>query len=315
MPIEMAIDLMRAAVRVMTPLLLAGAGEILVERCGILNLGLEGIMLLGAFSGFIVTYYTGSPWIGVLAAILVGMAANAMFGFMTVSLALDQVVTGLALTLMASGATFYLYRAIFGWYTSPVPPHVTTVIRETPIPILSSIPVIGPVLFNQTAFTYAALLSIPLLYFVLARTRVGLEITASGEDPQVADYLGVDIVRLRYLTLLAEGALGGVAGALLSISQYNMFLDNMTAGRGFIVIAMIILGRWDPLKMTLGTLLFAFADSLQLRIQASGLLTLAWFPYQFALMLPYLLTLIALVIVGRGVKGPASLGKPYKRLR
>lgn len=306
---------MRATVRVMTPLLLAGAGELLVERSGILNLGLEGIMLLGAFTGFITTYYTNNPWIGVLAALLAGIAINVLFGVMTVTLALDQVVTGLALTLMASGATFYLYRAIFGWYTSPVPPHITTVIRETPIPVLCSIPVIGPVLFNQTVFTYIALLSIPALYYMLSKTRIGLEITASGEDPMVADHLGVDVIKLRYLTLVAEGALGGVAGALLSISQYNMFLDNMTAGRGFIVIAMIILGRWEPVKMAMGTLLFAFADSLQLRIQATGLLTLAWFPYQFALMLPYLLTLIALIIVGRGVKGPASLGKPYRKVK
>ncbi len=313
--ITVIVSFLRAMIRIMTPLLLGGVGELVVEKSGILNLGLEGLMLFGAFSGFVVTYYTGNPWIGLLAAIIVSMVVNMVFAILTVSLALDQVVTGLAITLMASGATFYLYRAIFGWYVSPVPPHVETIIEETPIPLLSKIPIIGPILFDQTIFTYIAFILTILTYYIFKKTSWGLKITACGEDPLVSDYLGIDVMKIRYLTLLFEGAFAGMAGALLSISQYNMFLDNMTSGRGYIIIALIILGRWDPLKMILGTSLFAFADALQLRIQAAGIVKIAWFPYQFALMLPYLLTLIALIIAGRGVKGPASLGKPYKKVK
>lgn len=301
-----------ASIRLVTPLILAGVGELLVERAGILNLSVEGIMLIGAFAGFMATYFFGDPWLGVLVAALSGLALALLFGLLTVTFSLDQVVSGLAFNLVAIGATSYIYRATFGWYVSPVPPHVDRLITDVRLPILSDLPIVGPALFIHNPFTYLAVVSILLSAYLLSKTAWGLNIRATGEDPLITEYLGIDTYRIRYALLALEGILAGVAGSLLSISQYNMFLDNMTMGRGYIVIALIILGRWMPGRFLVAGTLFAFIDALQLRIQASGI---TWFPYQFALMLPYLTTLIALFLVGRRVKGPAGLGKPYKRIR
>lgn len=313
---EIIIGQLAATIRILTPLSLAALGELIVERSGILNLSIEGIMLFGAFIGFIVTFYTGSPWLGVLAAMALGIVLALIFGLLTVSLALDQIIVGLSMNILAIGATFFFYRAVFGWYVSPIPPHVKTLIENTPIPLLSEIPFIGPMLFNQTIPTYLLLfVLIPLTYIMLYRTKIGLHLRACGEDPLVADYLGVDVYKYRYMALIIEGILGGMAGALLAVSQYNMFLPEMTGGRGYIAIALVILGRWDPLKMLLGAFLFGFVDALQLRIQAAGVVVIPAFPYQFALMLPYIVALIALIVFGRKVKGPASLAKPYRRIK
>lgn len=309
---EIVMGMIAASIRLVTPLILAGVGELLVERSGILNLSVEGTMLMGAFAGFMVTYFFGDPWVGVLAAALSGSALALLFGLLTVTFSLNQVVSGLAFNLVAIGATSYLYRATFGWYVSPVPPHVDRLITDVRLPILSDLPTVGPTLFTHNPFTYLAVISILLSAYFLSKTAWGLNIRATGEDPLTAEYLGIDTYRIRYVLLALEGVLAGAAGSLLSISQYNMFLDNMTMGRGYIVVALIILGRWMPGRFLAAGALFAFIDALQLRIQASGI---TWFPHQFALMLPYLTTLLALLLVGRRVKGPAGLGKPYKRLK
>lgn len=309
---EIVMGMIAASIRLVTPLILAGVGELLVERSGILNLSVEGTMLMGAFAGFMVTYFFGDPWIGVLAAALSGSALALLFGLLTVTFSLNQVVSGLAFNLVAIGATSYLYRATFGWYVSPVPPHVDRLITDVRLPILSDLPTVGPTLFTHNPFTYLAVISILLSAYFLSKTAWGLNIRATGEDPLTAEYLGIDTYRIRYVLLALEGVLAGAAGSLLSISQYNMFLDNMTMGRGYIVVALIILGRWMPGRFLAAGALFAFIDALQLRIQASGI---TWFPHQFALMLPYLTTLLALLLVGRRVKGPAGLGKPYKRIK
>lgn len=309
---EIVMGMIAASIRLVTPLILAGVGELLVERSGILNLSVEGTMLMGAFAGFMVTYFFGDPWVGVLAAALSGSALALLFGLLTVTFSLNQVVSGLAFNLVAIGATSYLYRATFGWYVSPVPPHVDRLITDVRLPILSDLPTVGPTLFTHNPFTYLAVISILLSAYFLSKTAWGLNIRATGEDPLTAEYLGIDTYRIRYVLLALEGVLAGAAGSLLSISQYNMFLDNMTMGRGYIVVALIILGRWMPGRFLAAGALFAFIDALQLRIQASGI---TWFPHQFALMLPYLTTLLALLLVGRRVKGPAGLGKPYKRIK
>lgn len=309
---EIVMGMIAASIRLVTPLILAGVGELLVERSGILNLSVEGTMLMGAFAGFMVTYFFGDPWVGVLAAALSGSALALLFGLLTVTFSLNQVVSGLAFNLVAIGATSYLYRATFGWYVSPVPPHVDRLITDVRLPILSDLPTVGPTLFTHNPFTYLAVISILLSAYFLSKTAWGLNIRATGEDPLTAEYLGIDTYRIRYVLLALEGVLAGAAGSLLSISQYNMFLDNMTMGRGYIVVALIILGRWMPGRFLAAGALFAFIDALQLRIQASGI---TWFPHQFALMLPYLTTLLALLLVGRRVKGPAGLGKPYKRMK
>ena len=309
---EIIIGMIAASIRLVTPLILAGVGELLVERGGILNLSVEGMMLIGAFAGFVVTYFFGDPWLGVLIAALSGLALALLFGLLTVTFSLDQVVSGLAFNLVSIGATSYIYRATFGWYVSPVPPHVNILITDVRLPILSDLPIVGSALFTHNPFTYLAVVFILLSAYLLSKTTWGLNIRATGEDPLIAEYLGIGTYRIRYVLLALEGTLAGVAGSLLSVSQYNMFLDNMTMGRGYIVIALIILGRWMPGRFLAAGALFAFIDALQLRIQASGI---TWFPHQFALMLPYLTTLLALLLVGRRVKGPAGLGKPYKRVR
>jgi len=306
-----SVGIASAMIRLMTPLLLAGVGELFVQKSGVLNLGVEGIMLFGAFFAFIGTFFTGNVGYGLALAIVVGVAINLLFAFLTVSMAVDQVVTGLAINIAAIGTTSYLYRATFP-YATAIPAKTETIIEVEPIPFLSSIPYIGPALFSHTVFTYAALLLVPVAAFMISRTSWGLRVKAIGEDPHVADLLGLNVVRTRYFILIMEGVLAALAGSMLSISQYNMFLDNMTQGRGYIVVALIILGRWSPINFLAGSLFFAYIDALQLRIQAAGITII---PYQFALMLPYLASFAALALVGRRVKGPASLAKPYKKVK
>lgn len=311
---DLAVGYLSASLRILTPIGLAAVGELIVERSGILNLSVEGIMLMGAFVGFITTFYTGNPLLGLFAAGAVGLVLALVFGLLTVSAGLDQVLMGIALNLFVLGTTFFLYRAVFGWYVSPIPPHVKTLIEPIAIPVLSSIPVIGPILFNQLALTYVLIALIPVTAYVLNSTKIGLHLRACGENPQVADYMGINVYLYRYAALAFEGVLAGIAGSLYTISLYDMFLDNITAGRGFVAVAMVILGQWSPWKTLFATFFYSMVEALQLRIQALGLIS-AWFPYQFALMLPYLTTIVALAVFGRRVKGPEWLAKTFRRLR
>jgi len=310
--VEIVVGLLYSSVSLLTPILLAGLAELLVERSGILNLSLEGAMLVGAFTAFMVAFYTGSLGYAMLAASIAGVALCMLFALLTITLALDQMVTGLALNLLTIGITSYFYRASFGWYVSPIPPHVETTLQPVEIPVLSQIPILGKVLFNHLPHTYAALALVFLSWWLLFRTESGLKIRAMGEDPQTADYLGINVNLTRYALLVLEGGIAGIAGALLSIGYYNMFLDNMTQGRGYIAIALVILSRWNPLLLLGAAFIFSFIDALQLRIQAFNV---PFLPYQFALMLPYLFTIVLLLVAGRKVKGPASLGKPFKKSR
>ncbi|HDI46453.1 MAG TPA: ABC transporter permease [Candidatus Methanomethylia archaeon] len=309
---ELIQGLFYSSIAFMTPVLLVGVAEVMVERSGVLNLCVEGAMLIGAFSAFMVAYFTGSLGLAILAAGLSGLLLCLLFSFLVIVLALDQMVTGLAINLLTVGLTSYLYRACFGWYVSPVPPHIENVLQPLKIPILSDLPIVGDVLFNHVPLTYFALLFAILCWWLLFKTKLGLKIRAIGEDPQIAEYLGINVNLIRFLLLLLEGFIAGIAGSLLSIAFYNMFLDNMTQGRGYIAIALVILARWNPLLLLGGAFFFSFIDALQLRIQAIGFTA---FPYQFALMMPYLFTIAVLAIAGRRVKGPASLAKPFKRVR
>lgn len=308
--VEVALGLLYSSITLLTPLLLAGLVELLVERSGILNLSLEGTMLMGAFVAFMVAFYTGNLAYATLLAGIAGIALCLLFAILTITLALDQMVTGLALNLLTIGITSYFYRASFGWYVSPIPPHIGTTLQTIDIPLLSQIPMVGKILFSHLPHTYAAFALVFLSWWLLFRTEKGLKIRAIGEDPQTADYLGINVNRTRYLLLIMEGFVAGLAGSLLSIGYYNMFLDNMTQGRGYIAIALIILSRWNPMLLLGGSFLFSFIDAFQLRIQA---LNIAYLPHQFALMLPYLFTIIFLLVAGRKVKGPASLARPFKK--
>jgi simple sugar transport system permease protein len=291
-----------ATVRTATPLALAALGEVLVERAGLINIGLEGAILAGAF-GALVGATAGGIAGGFAAAVGAGLIVGALFALSVVVLRADQIITGTALTLLSMGVTGTLYRALYGSSGAAL-----TLPTSAPLPIvgLSSIPIVGTALFAQPPVTYLAYLLAPALGWWLGHTHAGLALRAIGERPEAAEAAGIPVNRLRVLAVLAGGALGGLAGATLVLAQAGTFAENMSAGRGFIAIAIVVLGRWRPLGVALGALVFGAASALQFAFQAMG-----WnAPYQLFLVTPYLLTLAALAgAVGRA-RAPAALGKP-----
>ena len=296
-----------ALIRIATPLVFATLGELFAERSGVLNLGIEGIMLLSAMTGFTATYFSGDLWIGVAAAAATGAAMALLMGLLTVTLGLSQHVSGLGVTMLCSGLAFYFYRLIFG---QPSQPPSIEPFRPVAIPGLSDIPWIGPVLFNQFALSYLALAAVALAAFVLARTPWGLGLRTVGENPHAADAAGIDVSKVRYQALLLSGALMGIAGAYLSMAQYNAFTFGVVSGRGWVCIALVVFGQWRPWRSALGALLFAFIDDFQLRLQASGAVHV---PYQAFLMLPFLLTIVAMALVSRNARAPAALLVPFRK--
>ena len=298
--------LIGATMRMATPIIFATLGEILSERAGVLNLGIEGIMLMGAMTGFLVTFTSGSIWLGVLAGAGVGMLLGLLMAFLAVYLGLSQHVSGLGITLFATGLAMFIYRLHFG---SPTVPPIIQPFKQITIPLLSKIPVIGPGLFTQYSLTYIAWLLIPALSILLYKTKIGLKIRTVGENPVVADTVGVNVLLTRTLCLVAGGALMGIGGAFLTLAHQNMFLIDVIGGRGWVAIAMVIFGNWDPLKGAFGALIFGFLDALQLRLQGLGIAV----SFHIFLMIPYLLTIVALISVSRKASIPASLLKPYRR--
>jgi simple sugar transport system permease protein len=298
--------LIGAMMRMATPIIFATLGEILSERAGVLNLGIEGIMLMGAMTGFLVTFSTGSIWLGVLAAAGVGMLLALLMAFLAVYLGLSQHVSGLGITLFATGLAMFVYRLYFG---SPTVPPIVEPFQQISLPLLSKIPVIGPGLFTQYSLTYIAWILIPLMSILLYKTKVGLKIRTVGENPVVADTVGVNVNLTRTLCLVAGGALMGIGGAFLTLAHQNMFLIDVIGGRGWVAIAMVIFGNWDPVKGTIGALIFGLLDGLQLRLQSVGVAI----PFHIFLMIPYLLTIVALISVSRKAAVPAGLLQPYRR--
>lgn len=298
--------LIGATMRMATPIIFAMLGEILSERSGVLNLGIEGTMLFGAMTGFLVTLNTGSLWMGVLMAAVVGMIMSLLMAFLAVFLGLSQHVSGLGITLLATGLAMFIYRLQFG---SPVVPPVVDPFVRIQIPLLVKIPIIGPGLFNQYLLTYIAWLLIPLVWILLYKTKIGLIIRTVGENPFAADTVGVNVNLTRTLCLVAGGALMGVGGAFLTLAHQNMFLMDVVGGRGWVAVAMVIFGNWDPVKGTIGALIFGLLDGLQLRLQGLGL----QIPFDIFLMVPYVITILALVGVSRKASVPAALLSPYRR--
>ena len=296
-----------ALIRIATPLIFATLGELFAERAGVLNLGIEGIMLLSAMTGFTAAYYGGDLWLAIAAAALTGAVMGLLMGLLTVSLGLSQHVSGLGVTMLCSGLAFYLYRLIFGEPSQPpsIPPF-----QPVPIPGVSQIPFLGPVLFNQFALSYLAFALVPIAALVLKRTPWGLGLRTVGENPRAADAAGLNVALVRYQALVLSGALMGIAGAYLSTAQYNAFTFGVISGRGWVAIALVVFGQWQPWRSTLGALLFAFIDALQLRLQASGLIHV---PYQVFLMLPFVLTIVAMALVSRNARAPAALLIPFRR--
>jgi ABC-type uncharacterized transport system permease subunit len=295
-----------AALRMATPILFATLGEIIGERAGVLNLGIEGTMLMGAMTGFTVAFKTGHLWLGVAAAAGVGMLFGLLMAVLVVYLGLSQHVSGLGLTLFATGLAMFIYRLVFG---SPTLPPTVQPFRQIAIPWLSRLPVLGSAVFNQYALVYVSWLLIPAVSILLFRTRAGLRIRTVGENPLAADTVGIHVHRTRAVSLVIGGAFMGVGGAFLTLAHQNMFLMDVVGGRGWIAIAMVIFGNWSPVKGALGALLFGLLDGLQLRLQAVGFNV----PFHVFLILPYVMTVLAMISVSRKAAAPAGLLKPYRR--
>jgi simple sugar transport system permease protein len=301
-----------AVLRTATPLLLGTLGVLLCERAGVLNLGIEGIMVAGALSGWLSFYHGASLPMGVLIAAGVGALCGLLHVVLTVGLALSQHVAGLGLTMLATSLSYYGYRIAFPKITTP-PTIVPMAPMDTYVPGLDAIPLIGPVLAAQTPLTWAALLLVPLLAWMLMRTPLGLALRMVGENPAAAEGQGLSVTGLRTGAIVAGSALMGVAGAFLTLSAFNAFYINMINGRGWICVALVVFASWRPGKALLGALLFAAFDALQLRLQQAGgdVLGVA-LPYQLYLMLPYLLSILALVVMARRAAYPQALMKPYR---
>lgn len=297
------VGLIAATLRVATPLILGTLGELFSERSGILNLGIEGTMFLGAFTGFAVAYTTGSLWLGLLAAVIAGVLAGLLMGLFTVTLGVNQHVSGLGITLLTTGISLFLYRVIFG--ERSVQPSIATFPKVSPF---GDTPILGPI-FEQYLLTYIAIALVPLVWWVLYRTSFGLHLRAVGENPEAADAAGINVFRIRYLALAIGGGLMAAGGAFLSLAQLGSFIFGIIAGRGWVCIALIIFANWMPSRVLWGALLFGGVSALQLRLQSTG----AQLPYELFLALPYLVTILALVLAGRSATAPAALLKPYRR--
>jgi simple sugar transport system permease protein len=293
-----------AVLRIATPLILGTLGVLLCERAGVLNLGIEGIMVAGAFSGWLTVYQGGGLWSGVAVAAIVGALFGLLHGFLTVTLSLSQHVSGLGITLFATSVASYAYRVSFPKVESPPTIHPFAPMDWLPIPILGA----------QTPLTLLALLLVPLIGYVLYRTPLGLAVRMVGENPTAAEGQGIDVAKVRIGAIAAGSALMGVAGAYLTLAAFNAFYFNMVNGRGWVCVALVVFASWRPGKAMLGALLFALFDALQLRLQQSGagLLGVS-VPYQVYLMLPYLLSIAALVLVARRAAYPQALMKPYRK--
>ncbi len=301
------VGFLAAVIRIATPLILATLGEMFTERGGVLNLGIEGIMLLAAMCGFTAAYFSGSLWVGILAAMLAGALMGALMGVLTVTLGLSQHVSGIGTTLLCTGLAFFFYRLIFG--QPSLPPNIPA-FRPVALPVLSQIPWLGPVVFNQFALVYLALLLVPASALVLYHTPWGLNLRAVGESPRAADAAGVSVAGMRYQGLILSGVLMGVAGAFLSMAQFNAFTFGVVSGRGWVCIALVVFGQWSPWKCLGGALLFGFVDALQLRLQASGIIDV---PYQVFLMMPFVLTIVLMALVSRSARPPAALLEPFRK--
>jgi len=297
---------MAASVRLATPILMAALGETFTERGGVLNLGLEGIMLMGALSGFVGAYATGNLWAGVLAALITGVLMGLLMGFFSVTAKVNQVVAGLGITILGSGLSTLLFRLFFGLRT--IPPTID-MFPELPIPLLSQIPILGEVLFNQNILVYLTFILVGVAQVVLFRTRFGLALRSVGERPDAADTRGISVDKMRYLGLIIGGALAAAGGAYLPLANLGIFWTQMTAGRGFIAIAIVIFSRWNPLRGLWSALFFGATMALQLSLQTLRIPIAS----ELLLMLPYIVTIIALVVVSRRAEFPGAFAVPYTR--
>ena len=291
-----------SGVRLATPYLYAAIGEAFAQNSGVYNLGVDGIMLMGAYSGFFVGTKTGNLWLGLLAAAVVGGLMGLIMAFISVTLKAEQGISGIGLQLFGLGLSSLLFKETLGSVIS------INGFQPVKIPLLGDIPYVGDVLFNHNLLVYGAFVLVPVASFVLYKTTFGLKVRAAGQNPQAADSLGINVNRIRYTTVIFGGVMAGIAGASLSIALINLFQENMTNGMGFIAVALVYFGGWRPWGILGGALLFSFVNALQLWIQVKGINL----PSDLAVMLPYVMTILALAFARR-VQQPAALSKPFER--
>ena len=297
------IGILASGIRLATPYLYAAIGETFGQRSGVLNLGVEGIMLMGAFSGFYTVFRTENLWLGLISAIIVGGLMGLATAYVSVTLQAEQGISGIGVFLFGLGMSDLLFQKLIN--------NVVTIrgFPDLPIPILSKIPVLGEIFFNHNFLVYGAYLLAVLAWFIFNKTTIGLSIMAVGENPAAADTLGVSVTAVRYFTVTLGGVLSGVAGASLSIALLNVFQQNLTNGIGFIAVALVYFGDWRPLWVLAGSLLFSMVNSLQIWVQVIGLPIRS----DVAVMLPYILTIVVLVLTAGRVRAPSALTKPYER--
>ena len=301
------VSLIASTIRLATPILIPALGQIYTQRSGILNLGVEGTMLMGAVAGFSVAAGTGSLWLGVLGGIITGMLFSLIFAWLTVTVGANQVISGIGLNILASGLAAFIYRVIFGIRSLPAQIESFKPIDFGP---LSQMPVLGPILFQHNWLVYFAFLLVPVTWFFMEKTTYGLKIKAVGENPRAADSKGINVGKIRYSAVLLGGAYAGLGGAFMTIAYLNQFTETVIGGRGYIAVSVVILARFIPSRAALGALIFGFFTASQLRLQAQGVN----FPSQLLLALPYAATIVALIFASKDAAMPSAYAQPYSRM-
>lgn len=305
--IELALitGVLAAAVRLAMAIGLAALGELIAERAGVINVGIEGIMLCSALAGALGAVASGSPWLGLLAAVAVGVLLAGVHAVLTIGLGADQILCGIALVILGLGLSGYVNRLTLGRTPAQIP-----TLAPVNLGALGEIPVIGPTLFAQNPLVYLTVALALAIAWMLKRSSLGLAIRAAGENPAAAAAAGIRVNRVRTGCVLAGGALAGAGGGYLVLAQVGAFVENMVVGRGFIAIACVVFGRWHPLGVLAAALGFGLAEAAQIRLQT-------WYPgvpYQFFVMLPYVAAIVALVFLARGAALPKALGRPFRSL-
>lgn len=297
------IGILASSIRLATPYLYASIGEAFAQTSGVVNLGVDGVMLMGGFAGFYVALTTGNLWLGLLAAMIVGFLMGLLMSLISVTLKAEQGISGIGLYMFGLGLSALLFKELVGT--------VKTIDGFAPvrIPLLSDIPILGNIFFNQSLLVYGGFLLVPIAWFVLDKTTLGLKIKSVGQNPAAADTLGVSVDRIRYFSVCLGAVLAGLAGASLSLSLVNLFQENLTAGQGFIAVALVYFGGWRPLGILGGALLFSTVNALQLWMQVLG----ANINSEILVMLPYLLTIVALAVAVNRARQPAALNRPFER--
>lgn len=303
---DFVVSILSATVRMSTPILLAALGETFAQRSGVMNLGVEGMMLVGAFLAFTTSYFTGNPYLGLLVAIGGVALISLIHVYLSVTLGFNQIIAGFLLWIFCTGLVGFLFRTVYGIFLIVPTANSLGVIE---IPLLSQIPFVGPILFKQSILVYLSIFLVPISAFIIFRTTLGLKIRSIGENPKAADVLGVNVFHIRYLCIIVGAIMAGLAGAYLSIGVLNTFQENMVAGRGWIAIAAVMFGSWNPYGVLAASLLFGGVDALQLHLPAAGIAI----SVELLMMLPYIMVILVLVVAVRRAKWLGALGTPYRR--